>query len=155
MLVGLFQYVTDVPLKGSAEKHYKRWKSENHLVPDAIGHLIHGITLHEGEWDSPGAIKSWKYNLDGKEEVFKERIEMDDEKMAVTFNVLDGQVMEELKVYIANLQFIPESGNDGCVCKVSVYWEKRTEDSAEPTMFMKFLEKMVADMDGHILQNQE
>lgn len=86
--------------------------------------------------------------------MFKERIEMDDEKMTVAFNALDGQVMEELKVYIANLQFIPESQN-GCVCKVSVTWEKRTQDSPEPTMFMKFLEKMVADMDDHILQNQE
>ncbi|CAE5958950.1 unnamed protein product [Arabidopsis arenosa] len=147
-------FMTDVPLKGSAEKHYKRWSSENHLVPDAIGHLIHGITLHDGDWDSHGAIKSWKYTLDGKEQVFKERIEMDDEKMTVAFNAIDGQVMEELKVYIANLQFIPESQN-GCVCKVSVTWEKRTQDSPEPTMFMKFLEKMVADMDDHILQNEE
>lgn len=94
------------------------------------------------------------FNEDGKEEVFKERTEIDDEKMAVTFNALDGQVMEELKVYIANLQFIPESGN-GCVCKVSVNWEKRTKDSPEPTKFFTVLEKMVADMDDHILQNQK
>lgn len=54
-------YVTDVPLKGSAEKHYKRWRSENHLAPDAIGHLIQGVTVHEGDWDSHGTIKIWNY----------------------------------------------------------------------------------------------
>jgi len=73
--------------------------------------------------------------------------------MAVTMTALDGQVMEELKVYIPNLQFIPESQN-ACVCKVSVKWEKRTEDS-EPAKFYKFLEKMIADSDDHILHNQE
>jgi len=54
-------YVTDVPLKGSAEKHYKRWRSENHLVPEAIGHLIQGVTVHDGDWDSHGTIKIWNY----------------------------------------------------------------------------------------------
>lgn len=54
-------YVTDVPLKGSAKNHYKRWKSENQLFPDAIGHHIQGVTVHEGDWDSHGAIKSWNY----------------------------------------------------------------------------------------------
>ncbi|KAG7648104.1 putative Bet v I/Major latex protein [Arabidopsis thaliana] len=146
-------YMTDVPLKGSAEKHYKLWSSETHRIPDTIGHLIQGVILHEGDWDSHGSIKTWKYNLDGKEEEFKERTEIDEEKMAVTMTALDGQVMEELKVYIPNLQFIPESQN-ACVCKVSVKWEKRTEDS-EPAKFYKFLEKMIADSDDHILHNQE
>ena len=54
-------YVTEVPLKGSAEKHYKRWRNENHLFPDAIGHHIQGVTVHDGEWDSHGAIKIWNY----------------------------------------------------------------------------------------------
>ena len=56
-------YVTEVPLKGTAEKHYKRWKSENHLFPDTIGHHIQNVTVHEGEWDSHGGIKIWNYTL--------------------------------------------------------------------------------------------
>ncbi|KAF2542856.1 hypothetical protein F2Q68_00029949 [Brassica cretica] len=54
-------YVTEVPLKGTAEKHYKRWKSENHVFPDAIGHHIQNVTVHEGEHDSHGSIRSWNY----------------------------------------------------------------------------------------------
>ena len=56
-------YVTEVPLKGTAEKHYKRWKSENFLFPDAIGHHIQNVTVHDGEWDSHGGIKIWNYTL--------------------------------------------------------------------------------------------
>ncbi|KAL0704179.1 hypothetical protein Bca4012_070604 [Brassica carinata] len=117
-------------LKGTAEKHYKRWRSEHNLFPDAIGHHIQGVTVHDGDWDSHGTIKIWNYTRDGKEEMFKEMIEMDDEKMAVTINGLEGHVMEELKV-------------------------GRNEDSPVPINYMKFVEMMVADMDDHILQNQE
>nr|BAH56784.1 AT4G23670 [Arabidopsis thaliana] len=54
-------YVTEVPLKGSAEKHYKSWKSENHVFADAIGHHIQNVVVHEGEHDSHGSIRSWDY----------------------------------------------------------------------------------------------
>uniref|UniRef100_A0A1J3F990 Bet v I/Major latex protein domain-containing protein n=1 Tax=Noccaea caerulescens TaxID=107243 RepID=A0A1J3F990_NOCCA len=147
-------YVTDVPLKGTADKHYKRWRSEQNLFPDAIGHHIQGVTVHDGDWDSHGAIKVWNYTRDGKDEMFKERIEMDDEKMVVTINGLEGHVMEELEVYVVTFQFIPES-EEGCVCKVTMVWQKRSEDIPDPIHYMKFVEKMVADMDDHILQDQE
>lgn len=79
---------------------------------------------------------------------------MDDENMVVTINGLEGHVMEELKVYVTTFQFIPES-EEGCVCQITMMWEKRNEDSLEPINYMKFVEKMVADMDDHILQDQE
>ena len=63
-------YVTEVPLKGSAEKHYKRWKTENHLFPDAIGHHIQGVTVHDGEWDSHGSIKIWNYTCGNNTFIF-------------------------------------------------------------------------------------
>lgn len=56
-------YVTEVPLKGTAEKHYKRWRNENHAFPDAVGHHIQSVTVHDGEWDSHGAIKIWNYTM--------------------------------------------------------------------------------------------
>ncbi|KAF3489757.1 hypothetical protein F2Q69_00055568, partial [Brassica cretica] len=97
-------YVTEVPLKGSAEKHYKRWKTENHLFPDAIGHHIQGVTVHDGEWDSHGSIKIWNYTCDGKQEVFKERRENDDENMAVT---LRGLEEKPLRIFLEKFQYHP------------------------------------------------
>lgn len=57
---------------------------------------------------------------DGKQEVFKEKRELDDEKMAVTFRGLDGHVMEQLKVYDVIFQFIPKS-QEGCARLQSHY----------------------------------
>ncbi|KAF8095105.1 hypothetical protein N665_0341s0030 [Sinapis alba] len=147
-------YVAEVPLKGSAKNHYKRWRSETHLFPDAVGHHIQGVKVHEGDWDSYGAIKSWNYTCDGKQEVFKEKTKFDDYKMAVTFRGLEGNVMEQIKVYDVIFQFIPKI-EQGCVCKVTMMWEKRYEDSPEPNNYMKFVTKMAADMDDHILKDQK
>ncbi|KAF3586808.1 hypothetical protein F2Q69_00026741, partial [Brassica cretica] len=80
-------YVADMPLKGSVEKHYKRWKSGNHIFSDAIGHHIQGVAIHDGDWDSHGSIRSRNItcdsrlgrtlprSIDGKPEVFKEKRE--------------------------------------------------------------------------------
>ncbi|CAN7028396.1 unnamed protein product [Brassica oleracea var. botrytis] len=151
-------YVSEVPLKGSAEKHYKRWKSENHHFPDAIGHHIQGVTLHEGDWDSHGSIKIWNYTCGNntqntilKINVFKERREIDDENNAVTFRGLEGHVMETLKLYDTTIQFIQKSPDD-IVCKITMVWEKRTDDSPEPINYMKLVTSMVADMDNHVLK---
>ncbi|CAN6914270.1 unnamed protein product [Brassica oleracea] len=56
-------YVTEVPLNGTAEKYYKRWKSENHLFPDSVGHHIQSVPVHDGDWDSHGGFKIWNYML--------------------------------------------------------------------------------------------
>ncbi|KAF2584352.1 hypothetical protein F2Q70_00034975 [Brassica cretica] len=83
-----------------------------------------------------------------KQEVFKERREIDDEKKTVTFRGLEGHVMEQLKVYEANFQFIPKS-EDGSVCKITFNWEKRNDDFLDPSNYMKFIKSLAADMDDH------
>ncbi|XP_013590759.1 PREDICTED: MLP-like protein 328 isoform X1 [Brassica oleracea var. oleracea] len=145
-------YVTEVPLKGTVEKHYKNWRSENHAISEAIGHHVQNVTIHEGEWDSHGAIKTWDYTRgDGKPEVFKERREIDDEKKSVTFRGLEGHMMEQLKVYDVIFEFIPKL-KDGCVCKITMIWEKRNDEFPEPSSYMKLVKSMVADMDDHVLK---
>ncbi|EOA24895.1 hypothetical protein CARUB_v10018187mg [Capsella rubella] len=144
-------YVTEVPLKGTAEKHYKIWRNENHLFPDVVGHHIQGVTVHDGEWDSHGSIKIWNYTLDGKEEVFKERREMDDENKTTKVIGLEGHIMEQFKVCEFDYKFIPKSEDD-CVCKITMIWEKHNDESPEPSSYMKFVKSMVVDLEDHILK---
>ena len=88
---------------------------------------------------------------DGKPEVFKERREIDDEKKSVTFRGLEGHMMEQLKVYDVIFEFIPKL-KDGCVCKITMIWEKRNDEFPEPSSYMKLVKSMVADMDDHVLK---
>ncbi|CAA7033753.1 unnamed protein product [Microthlaspi erraticum] len=145
-------YVAEVPLKGSAEKHYKRWKSENHLFPDAIGHHVQDVNMHHGDWESHGSIRSWNYTCDGKQESYKEKRELDDANMVVTLRGVEGTVMDQFKLYDISFQFIPKS-KEGCVCKITIIWDKKKEDTPEPIHYMKFLKILVADMDDHVLKS--
>lgn len=86
---------------------------------------------------------------DGKEEVFKERREIDDETKTLTLRGLEGHVMEQLKVYDVVYQFIPKS-EDTCIGKITLIWEKRNDDSPEPSGYMKFVKSLVADMGNHV-----
>ncbi|KAL5761040.1 hypothetical protein ACOSQ2_019878 [Xanthoceras sorbifolium] len=40
---------------------------------------VEAVDLHEGDWETPGSIKLWKYIIDGKTEIFKERVLNKDE----------------------------------------------------------------------------
>ncbi|KAJ4885891.1 Polyketide cyclase/dehydrase and lipid transport superfamily protein [Raphanus sativus] len=141
-------YVTEVPLKGTVEKHYKKWRSENHAIPEAIGHHVQNVTIHEGEWDSHGAIKTWDYTCDGKEEVFKEKREVDDENLTLALRGLEGHVMEQLKVFDVIYQFIPKT-EDTSSCKITIIWEKRKDEFPEPITYMKFNKSLIVDMGHH------
>ena len=61
--------------------------------------------------------------------------------------------MEKYKKYEVIYQFIPKS-KEGCVCKITLIWEKRNENSPEPINYMKFVKSLVADMDDHVLNGQ-
>ncbi|KAL0699926.1 hypothetical protein Bca4012_056048 [Brassica carinata] len=89
----------------------------------------------------------------GKQEEFKEKRELDDKNMAVTLRGWGGHVVDPYKVYDVIFQFIPQS-KEGCVCKVTLIWEKKTEDSSEPIKYMKFVKSLAADMDDHVLKGQ-
>ncbi|KAL0794444.1 hypothetical protein Bca101_065821 [Brassica carinata] len=86
-------------------------------------------------------------------EVYKEKREIDDEKMTVTSRGLEGHVMEQFKEYDIIFQFIQKS-KEGCVCKLTLVWEKRNEDVPEPISYTKLLKSLVADMGDHILKDQ-
>ncbi|CDY22227.1 BnaC01g38740D [Brassica napus] len=60
-------------------------------------------------------------------------------------------MMEQLKVYDVIFEFIPKL-KDGCVCKITMIWEKRNDEFPEPSSYMKLVKSMVADMDDHVLK---
>lgn len=53
----------EVELKSPAEKFYKIWRSEAHKLPDITSTNIQAVKVHEGDWDSHGAVKIWNYTV--------------------------------------------------------------------------------------------
>ncbi|CAH8266417.1 unnamed protein product [Arabidopsis lyrata] len=117
-------------------------------MPSATTSKASPSTMANGTLMKPSRFGT---TCDGKQEVFKERKEIDDENMVITFRGLEGHVMEQLKVYDIIYQFSQKSPDD-IVCKITMIWEKRTDDSPEPSNSMKFLKSVIVDMDDHVVK---
>lgn len=54
---------TEFEIKASADQFYNVFRSQAHQVPNATPDHIQGIEVHEGDWETHGAVKSWKYTV--------------------------------------------------------------------------------------------
>ena len=53
---------TVIEIEASPEQYYNIWKQAHH-IPNVAGDHIQGVDVHEGDWDSHGGVKSWKYTV--------------------------------------------------------------------------------------------
>ncbi|RXH79188.1 hypothetical protein DVH24_040335 [Malus domestica] len=53
---------TEIEIKAPADKLYNIFKSA-HLIPNISTAHIKGVDVHEGDWETHGSIKIWKYEL--------------------------------------------------------------------------------------------
>ncbi|MDK0841537.1 MLP family protein [Clostridium perfringens] len=138
----------DIDLKSSATGFYQLFRKESHKVPTATSRNIQAVALHEGDWHTHGAIKIWNYTMDGKPEVFKEKVGFDDANMTITVHGLEGDLFKHYKVYWAALKIVPK--NKGSVAKISLEYERVNEDAPIPNKYMDFLVSMTEDIDAHL-----
>ncbi|MDK0841582.1 MLP family protein, partial [Clostridium perfringens] len=101
-----------------------------HKVPTATSRNIQAVALHEGDWHTHGAIKIWNYTIDGKPEVFKEKVEFDDANMTFYLHGLEGDLFKDLKVYRPIWKIVPK--NKGSVAKIALEYERMNEDAPIP-----------------------
>ncbi|XP_030529106.1 MLP-like protein 328 [Rhodamnia argentea] len=139
----------EVDLKSPADKFFKVWRSETHKLPTATSKNIQGVKVHEGDWDQHGAIKIWNYTVDGKSEVFKEKVEFDDDNMSFTLHGTEGHVFDAWKVFKPACKLVPKE--QGSVAKLSIEYEKYKASDPNPDKYMAFFIDMTKDIDAHVL----
>lgn len=52
-----------VELKSAADKYFNIWRKESHKLPTISSNKIQGVDLHDGDWESHGAVRSWSYTV--------------------------------------------------------------------------------------------
>ncbi|KAG8637496.1 MLP-like protein 31 [Manihot esculenta] len=139
---------TVVELKSSPEKFLNVWKCQAHQVPNHTPTNIQGVHVHEGDWVKSGSIKIWKYTVEGKSEVFKEKIIVDDEKKTVTLIGLEGDVFKIYKV--CNITWQLTSKGQGSLSKVIIEYEKLNENVPVPGVYLDFLGRITKEIDEGI-----
>lgn len=52
-----------VEIKASADKVYKILSNQHHRIPEVASDHIHEVVVHEGDWETSGSVKVWKYTM--------------------------------------------------------------------------------------------
>ncbi|CAK9154744.1 unnamed protein product [Ilex paraguariensis] len=90
-------------------------------------------------------------SCDGKKKVAKEIIEaIDEEKKLVTFKVIEGDLMELYKTFIATVH-VDTQGESNVVTWTFEY-EKLNENVEDPNTLMGMCINMTKDIEAHHLQ---
>ncbi|KGN49640.1 MLP-like protein 328 [Cucumis sativus] len=148
-LVGKF--VSELEINAPAEKYYKIFKDQVSHVPNISPNIIQNVEVHEGDWDTHGhgSIKIWSYTVDGKTEVFKEQVEFDDEKFAVTLIGLEGDVFEHYKLFKGTYQVVPK-GPEHSLAVLTLEYEKLNDGSPYPYKYLDLMNNLTKDIESHL-----
>ncbi|KAK6931023.1 Bet v I/Major latex protein [Dillenia turbinata] len=142
----------EIPIKSSADKFYKIFRSEAHQIPTAGADHVHAINVHEGDWETKGSVKEWTYNLDGVNplKVKEKTEEIDDENKCITFSIVDGEIRKEFKSFKTIIQVIPKE--EGCTVKWTLDYEKKREDVQDPSAYIELATNLTKAIESHHLK---
>ncbi|XP_031261136.1 MLP-like protein 31 [Pistacia vera] len=87
----------------------------------------------------------------GREETYKEKIEVDDQKKSVTLVGLDGDVFKNYKNWKATFQATPKD-EKSCVVKHILQYEKLNENVPEPHAYLDFMVKVTQDIAAYLVK---
>ncbi|KAJ6903181.1 MLP-like protein 43 [Populus alba x Populus x berolinensis] len=139
---------TVIELKSSPEKFFSVWKTSAYDIPNHTPDNIHAVDMHEGEWETEGSIKIWRYSVDGKQEVFKEKVVVDEEKNTLALTGLEGDVMTRYKLFNPTYHLTPKG--DGSLARLIVEYEKLNENIPVPDKYMDFMVTVTKDIDASL-----
>ncbi|KAF2316786.1 hypothetical protein GH714_042127 [Hevea brasiliensis] len=117
----------------------------NNKVPNHTPTNIQGVDVHEGDWVTSGSIKVWKYTVEGRSEIFKEKIVLDDDKKTVTLIGLEGDLLKIYEVYNVIWQLTPKG--QGSLAKLILEYEKLNENVPAPCIYLDFVTRIAKDID--------
>ncbi|KAJ7942969.1 Major latex protein domain containing protein [Quillaja saponaria] len=132
-LVGKLE--ADIEIKTPAEKFYNLLKSQNHQVPNASSDKVHSVEVHE----------------EGNLEVFKERVEVDEENKTVSLTAVEGHVLDLYKKYKVNFKVTPKT-SEGGLMKITVEYEKKNYSIPDPNKYLQFVIHVVQDIDSQLIK---
>ncbi|KAL7132271.1 hypothetical protein ABFS83_12G061400 [Erythranthe nasuta] len=144
--------VSGTNIKSDGDVFHEIFRVRPHHISNMSPDVVQNVDLHDGEWGTVGSVIFWHYTHDGKECVAKDIIEaIDEEKRLVTFDMVEGDLMELYKTFKATVH-VDTVGEDNLVTWTFDY-EKLNEDVTEPHTLMDLCLKMTKDIESHHLTN--
>ncbi|PON48641.1 Major latex protein domain containing protein [Parasponia andersonii] len=139
---------TEFEIKAPPQKFYQMFRKTAHHLPNAAGDHVQGVDVHEGDWESHGSVKVWKYTVDGKQEWFKEKVEFDDENNMVSMVGLEGDVFQHYRSFKPVYHVVPKG--EGSLAKLSIEFERLDANVPPPNKYLNVMVNVTKDMDAHL-----
>ncbi|KAJ1427919.1 START-like domain superfamily [Sesbania bispinosa] len=142
---------TESGIRSPAHKFFNVFAKQLHDLHNIV-ERVHEGKVHQGDWHGIGSIKNWTIIVDGKVETCKESIEAIDEKnMTATYNLYDGEMSKNYKIFKWTLQVIDKEGVGGVV-KWTFDYEKLNEEIPPPYRYLDYISALTKDVDAHLLK---
>ncbi|XVF85391.1 hypothetical protein PTKIN_Ptkin17bG0114200 [Pterospermum kingtungense] len=144
----------DVEIKASPQQFHDMFSNKPHHVHHTCYDKIQGCDLHDGSWGTVGSVIFWNYVHDGKAKAAKEIVEaIDPEKNAITFRVIEGDLMKDYKSFVIHAQASPNpKGKGGSIVHWTLEYERLHDAIAHPETELQFLADVSKDVDAHLTQ---
>ncbi|CDP20847.1 unnamed protein product [Coffea canephora] len=143
----------EIRIKFDPDEYFHTFAGKAHQLPSLCSDKMHGIDVHEGDWKTTGSVKLLTYAIDGKVETVKERIGVDEENRTITYEVLEGHILEQYKTYKAKFQVI--SKGDSNFAKWGIEYENFSENERPPFHYLQWLVHAAKDVDASLLKAHE
>ncbi|OVA01712.1 Bet v I domain [Macleaya cordata] len=141
----------EAEVKCSADKFYGTFKHNITQLPKFFPQVYKSIELIQGDGASVGSVRLWKYEIEGTCIMAKDRTTMvDDKQRAITWSIIDGELLNHYNSFELKLVSVTPKGDDGCLVKWSLEFEKANEDAPTPTAYMPVLEKVTKELAFHL-----
>ncbi|KAF2305512.1 hypothetical protein GH714_006086 [Hevea brasiliensis] len=141
---------TVLELKATPEQYFNVLAKQAHHIPNHTPSNIQAVQVHEGDWETAGSIKIWNYTTpDGKAEILKEQVELDEENKKIVFVGLEGDVMKSYKVFKPSYSLAPKG--KGCLATCVIEYEKLNENVPTPHIYMDFMTGIAKEIDAGLV----
>ncbi|KAH6816066.1 hypothetical protein C2S53_011795 [Perilla frutescens var. hirtella] len=142
--------VAAIEFKAGGDVFHELFRNKPHHISTATPEKIKGCDLVEGEFGKVGSIICWTYTHDGKEKKAKEVIQsIDEEKKLIEFKMLEGDLMELYKDFIATLHVETKGDIDLVTCTLD--YEMLNEDVEHPISLLSYFIDIIKDIETHHL----
>ncbi|KAI3933131.1 hypothetical protein MKW92_002287 [Papaver armeniacum] len=136
----------------SGDQLYSFYKNEMTKLPQILPQIVKSFQILAGHGNSAGTVRLAKLSIgSSREEIVKDKIEaVVDESRTLRGSIIDGDLLRMYPKFEYTINITPlvtQGGEESCLFKLSVEYEKENEDVPNPTEYMEmssFVSKAVA-----------
>ncbi|KAI3867511.1 hypothetical protein MKX03_025597 [Papaver bracteatum] len=139
----------------SADQLYSFYKNEMTKFPQVLPHIFKSVQILAGDGNSAGTVRLVKFSIgSSREEIMKEKIEtVVDESRTLRGSIIDGDILRMYPKFEYTTTVTPlvtQGGEESCLVKVSVEYEKENEDIPNPTEYMELSSLIYKAVASHL-----